>query len=455
MAKIFTPEGASGRAITELSCETVMGIGRALALILQNRNGRRAKILIGRDTRLSGEMLCASFAVGCCSAGANAHILGIVPTPAVSYLTEKYSADAGVMITACHNGYEYNGIRIFDSFGFPLSDDIFGEIERLVTCSPEEMKCTGGDDIGNIVYEKNAEWDYVRALIKQTEADLSRMRIAIDCANGAASTAAEKFFRGIGASITLINNTPDGKNINQDCGTVDLTALSQCVIDNRCHAGIAFDGDAGRCLMVDEKGNPLDGDRLTAVLAYAMKKAERLNSNTCVVSPTTNLGFFRWAKENGIVVSQTAEAGSRYIIERMLIGDYNLGGSASGHIVLLGLTKTADGMLAGAKILEILARSGKKLSELVSIYEPYPRFAINIDLRPEYVGRWQNVPALSEIITYCQQKLEGDGRVFVRESTTSPVLRIFAEGRDKELVWQYAQAIAKTAADYVGMEESE
>ena len=455
MSKLFTTEGVSGHAISELSCETVMGIGRALAMILQNRSGKRAKILIGRDTRLSGEILCAAFAAGCCSAGADVHVLGVIPTPAVSYLSERYSADAGVMISACHNGYEYNGIRIFGEHGYSLSDELWSEIERLVTRAPGEMKCSGGENIGKIVYEKNAEWDYVRALIKQIDADLGRMRVAIDCGNGAASTAAEKFYRGIGANIVLINNAPDGRNINKNCGTVDLAALSQCVIDNRCQVGIAFDGDAGRCLMVDEKGNALDGDRITSVLAYAMKKEERLNANTCVVSPTTNLGFFRWAKEQGIVVSQAPEAGIRYLEERMLLGEYNLAGSASGHIVLHGPSKTADGMLAGAKILEILALSHKKMSELVSMYEPYPRVAINVTIRPEYVGRWQNVPTLSEMITYCQQKLEGDGRVFVRESTTSPVLRISAEGRDKDTVWQYAQTIAKIAKDYVGMEETE
>ena len=453
MAKIFTDDGASGHAVTELTCETVMGIGRALATILSNRNGRRAKILIGRDTRLSGEILCASLASGCCSAGADAHILGIVPTPAVSYLCEKYQADAGVMLTASHNGYEYSGITVFDSRGFLLSTDLWQEIERLVTRAPGEMVPQGGEMIGSIREEKNAEWDYVRALLKQIDTDLDRMKIAIDCANGAVSTAAEKFFRGVGANIIMINNAPDGKNINENSGTVDLESLSQCVIQNRCQAGLAFDGDGGRCLMVDEKGQLLGGERLTAVLAYAMKNAESLHANTCVVSPTTNLGFFRWAKEQGIVVAQTKDVGLRQMLDMMNLGDYSLGGTASGHIIIRGISRTADGMLAGAKILELLKRSGKKLSELVSVFEPYPQVSINIPLLKEYCGRWQGVPALSEIISYCQQKLEGDGRVYVRESATSPVLRIVAEGRDKELVWQYAQAIAKTAVDYVGVEE--
>lgn len=455
MGKIFSSEGVSGRAVSELSLETVMGVGRALGTVLSKRSGRPAKILIGRDTRLSGEIFCAAFAAGCCSSGANAHILGVVPTPAVSYLCGKYSADAGVMLTACHNGYEYNGIHIFDSRGFMLSQELLGEIENLLVSDPEKSNPEGGEHIGSIIYEKNAEWDYVRALIKQIDADLDRMKIAIDCGNGAVSSAAEKFFRGVGANIILINNTPDGQNINRNCGTVDMESLSQCVLQNRCQAGIAFDGDGGRCLMVDEKGRQLKGESLTAVIAYALKNGEKLNANTCVVSPTTNLGFFRWAKEHGIVAAQTKEVGLRSILDYMNVGDYNFGGTASGHIVVRGVSRTADGMLAGAKILELMKKTGKKLSELVSIYEPYPQVVINVPLLKEYRGRWQNVPALSEIISYCQQKLEGDGRVFVRESATSPVLRILAEGRDKDIVWQYATAIAKTASDYVGVEVEE
>lgn len=453
MTKLFTSDGVSGRAVTEFTCEAAMQTGRALAILMQNRTGRRAKILIGRDTRISGEILTLSFAAGCCSAGADAHILGIVPTPAVSYLTEKYSADAGVVITASHNTYEFNGIRLFDSRGFSASPELIEEIDRLVIEAPEEAALSGGEQIGSIVYEKNAEWDYVRWLIKNTDADLSRMRIAIDCANGAACGTAEKFFRGVGATVILINNTPDGKNINQNCGTSDLEPLKQCVLDNRCQAGLVFDGDAGRCIMIDEKGQELDGDRMTALLAYSMKSEQRLAANTCVVSQITNLGFFRWAKENGIVVTTAPGVGSRYIVERMLFGDYNLGGGPSGHIVLSDYAKTADGQLAGAKILEILKRSGRKLSELASIYEPYPRMAINLPLRPEYVGRWQEVPEVSEIIDFCSQKLEGDGRVFVRESSTSPVLRIIVEGRDGEIVKQYAYAIAKIARDKVGYPE--
>ncbi len=452
--KAFTPDGVSGRAITEISCEMILRAGRALALILSNRLARKPKILIGRDTRISSDIFCAAFSAGCCSAGADAHILGVLPTAGVSELTKRYGADAGVMITAAHNSFEFNGIVFFGPDGGELRGEILSEVERLTFSDKAETLCSGGDNIGTITHEKNAEWDYVRGLLKETEADLARMRVVIDCANGAAYTAAEKFFRGIGAGITLINNAPDGKNINLSCGTTDLSSLSKAVIENRAHAGVALDGDGGRCLMVDEKGNPISGDIITAILADYMKREQKLAANTCVVSQTVNLGFFRWAKENGIVVSQAPEVGLRYIIERMETGDYNLGGSASGHTVF-GKKKTADGMLTAARILEVLSKSKKRMSELSALYEPYPRFTLNIPLRPEYRTRWQDVPALKEMISYCQQKLEGDGRVLVRESSTSPILRIIAEGRDKELVWQYAQAIAKTAADYVGTGETD
>ena len=454
MTKLFTSDGASGAAMTELSCETAVLIGRAMATVLRNRAGRKVKILIGRDTRLSGEILSLSLAAGCCSAGADVGLLGVIPTPAVSYLAEKYSADAGVMITATHNTYEFNGIKIFNSRGLYVSLEALAEIERLVTSAPNEMIPAGGEDIGRITQEKNAEWDYVRKLIKCVDGGLERMRIAVDCANGAACSTAEKFFRGIGAAeVKLINNEPDGLNINRGCGISDLEPLKKCIIENRCHAGVALDGDGGRCVILDEKGSVIDGDRITALLAYSMKAEQKLASNTCVVSQTANLGFFRWAKDNGIVVATAHGFGGRHITERMIAGDYSLGGSPSGHLVLLDCLKVSDGQLAAAKIFEISARTGRRMSELASIYEPYPQIVLNLPLRPEYSGRWQDVPAVSEMIEFCRRKLEGDGRVFVRESSTSPTLRIIAEGRDRETAWQYAQAIAKTVRDNVGLDE--
>ncbi len=452
---VFNPDGASGRAVTELSCEMMLKMGRAAALILSNRLAKKPTVLIGRDTRLSGEIFSAAFAAGFCSAGGDARILGVIPSAGTARLVRKYGADAGVMISAAHNSFEFNGVSFFGSDGRAAKAEVLGEIARLCASDSAETLCKGGEDIGRIINEKNAEWDYVRALIKSIDGDLVRMRVVVDCANGAAFSAAEKFFRGIGAGVTAINNTPDGKNINLGCGTENTDALIKAVAANRAHAGIALDGDGGRCIMCDERGNILGGDAITAILALDMKREQRLKANTCVVSQTTNLGFFRWAKENGIVVSQAPEVGLRYIMERMETGDYNLGGSASGHIVLGDMSTTADGLLASAKVLEVMAKTGKKLSELAAPYKPYPRFTVNIPLRPEYRRRWQDVPALKEMIDFCSSKLEGEGRVYVRESSTSPILRIYAEGREEEVVWQYAQAIAKTASDYVGTEESD
>ncbi len=453
MTRLFNEEGASGRAVTELSCEMMIKTGRALALTLLEKTGRKPKILIGRDTRLSSEILCAALTAGCCSAGADCVVLGVIPTPAVSYLTGRYSAEAGVMITAEHNPFEYNGIKLFGAGGDFLDRGLLEKTEKLALSQNAETRCRGGEDIGKIIYEDKAEWDYVRGLLKRIDADLRNIRVVIDCANGAGYLCAEKFFRGIGATVSLINNSPDGKNINSGCGAFDPDCLSKAVLSQRAHAGIALDGDGGRCVMADEKGNILKGDSITAIIATCLKAEGKLPSNGCVISPTMNLAFSNWAKSKGILISSAPDVGIRLMTERMKEFGYVLSGSESGHVVVG--RKAADGMLAGALVLQAMAVTGKKLSELAAGYEPYETISINIRLRPEYCGRWMDVPALRELIDYTQSKLEGSGRILVRESSASPILRILAEGRDRDVVWQYATAIKKTAVDYVGEEDTE
>lgn len=450
MGRLFGTDGARGVAITELTTETAMLIGKAAALTLSAKNHHKAKILIGKDTRISGDVLEAALVAGICSVGADVHILGVIPTPAVAYLTTKYGADAGVVISASHNSYEFNGIKLFASTGYKLPDDVEAEIEALVLDSPEKLMGEGNDSIGRVIYEKNAEWDYVRHLIKKIDTDLNRMKVAIDCANGASYSCAEKFFKGIGANAIFINNTPNGTNINDNCGSTHLEMLKKTVVENRCVAGVAFDGDADRCLIVDEKGEIVDGDKMIALLALDMKNREQLNANTCVVTQMTNLGFFRWAKENGIVVSTSSKIGDRYVLERMLLGGYNLGGEQSGHIILTDCGTTGDGELSGAKVLEILAHSGKKLSELANVFTPYPQLLLNVKLRPECKGTWNKVDEINEIINFCQEKLSSDGRVFVRESGTEPLVRVMVEAKDKDITYQYAHAIAKVVKDHLG-----
>lgn len=453
MTKLFNDEGASGRAITELSCEMMIKTGRALALTLLKKSGRKPKILIGRDTRISSEILTAALSAGCCSAGADSVVLGVIPTPAVSCLCTKYSADAGVMISAEHNSFEYNGIKLFGPDGGIIDSGLLEEIDSLTLSKNAETQCRGGEDIGSIKSEERAEWDYVRSLLKRIETDLKSLRVVIDCANGAAYLCAEKFFRGLGATVTLINNKPDGKNINAGSGAFEPESMIQAVLSSRAHVGISLDGDGGRCVMADEKGNLLKGDSITAIISKNMKQEGRLPSNGCVISPTMNLAFSSWAKEQGIVITTAPEVGIKQLSKRMREYGYKLGGSESGHVIVGG--RVADGMLAGALVLEIMAKTHMKLSELAKDYTPYESFAVNLRLRREYCGRWADVPALKEMIEYCQTKLEGNGRILVREAATSPILRILAEGRDRELVWQYASAIKRTAIDYVGEEDTE
>lgn len=450
MGRLFGTDGVRGVAISELTTEAAMLIGRAAAVTLAKNSRHKAKILIGKDTRVSCDVLESALIAGICSVGADVHTIGILPTPAVAYLTVKYGADAGIMITASHNSFEFNGIKIFSASGYKLPDEVEEEIERLVFDAQDEMQPTGNDNLGKVIFEKNAEWDYVRYLLKYIDSDLSRMRVVIDCANGAAYSCAEKFFNGIGASVVMINNKPNGININLECGSNNPELLSKAVLDNHANVGLAFDGDGDRCLVVDEKGNVIDGDNIIALLALSMKNEGKLRSNTCVVTQMTNLGFFKWAKENGIVVSTAPKVGSGYVLERMISDNYNLGGEQSGHIVLGDLETTGDGELTGAKILEILKKSGKKMSELGKVFEPYPQILLNVRIRQEYRGIWRQIPDIVEMIDYCCEKLADDGRIFVRESGTEPVIRIMAEGRSEEAIYQYANAIAKIVKNRLG-----
>lgn len=450
---VFTRDGVCGRAVTSLSCEDMIKIGRAMGIIYSNRTAGKAKIVICRDTRVSGEILAAAFTAGCCSAGADVLQAGILPTAAAPFLVRKYKADAAISVSAAHNSYEINGMKIFDGHGEAVPAEIFDEIKRIYYSEDGGLsQCTGGANIGKIIQAKDAEWDYVRALIKEVSGDLSKTRIVIDCANGAASTCAEKFFRGIGAQITLINNEPDGFNINKNCGVQDMSGLVSSVIKTRAHVGIALDGDGGRCLMVDKEGNILGGDSITVIISSDMKEKGTLSGNTVVVSPTVNWAFYKWSDAHEIVTMQTKEPGDAGIAERMKECSYTLGGSESGHILINGYV--SDGMLTAGKVLDIMAHSHKELSKLVEDYKPYHMYTLNVPLLHEYCGRWDSVPKLKEMIDFCQKKLEGDGRIYVRESSASEILRITAEGRDEELIKQYAIAIARTAEECVGMEEA-
>ncbi len=429
MGRLFGTDGARGVAITELTCELAMEIGRAAALVLTKKADHKAKILIGKDTRISSDVLEAALCAGICSVGADAEILGVVPTPAVAYLVKERKADAGVMISASHNSVEFNGIKLFSSTGYKLSDEIEEEIERLILDNPEEIELKSHTDIGRITYSETAAADYIEHVKNSISTDLSGLRIALDCANGSSSATARQLFEGLGADVKLISAEPDGTNINKNCGSTHMENLMAFVVENSCDCGLAFDGDADRCLAVDEKGELIDGDKLIAICAKAYKEQGRLKNNAAVVTVMTNLGYRHFAAENNIDTI-TAAVGDRYVLEKMLDGGYNIGGEQSGHIIFLDDATTGDGQLSGVKVLEILKNSGKKMSELADIMYKFPQVMINVRITPKDKEMWKNDRAITDLIEAHEKTLGDSGRILVRESGTEPLIRVMIEGKD-------------------------
>lgn len=449
MGRLFGTDGARGVAITELTCETAMNIGRAAAIVLTKRTKHKPTIFIGKDTRISSDVLEAALAAGICSVGANVQILGVVPTPAVAALVQQKKADAGVMISASHNSFEFNGIKLFSSTGYKLSDDIEEEIEELILDKPQEMKLVSDVEVGKITYYRDAQTDYIRYIMKCIKGNLTGLRIALDCANGSASATAKRLFEGLGASVYVINASPNGVNINDNCGSTHINNLMQFVVDKKCHAGLAFDGDADRCLAVDENGELIDGDKLIAICAKAYKEKGKLKKDTAVVTVMSNLGFKYFAKDNDIKM-QTTKVGDRYVLEKMLEGGYNLGGEQSGHIIFLDEANTGDGQLSGAKILEILAESGKKMSELASVMEHFPQVMINVKISPRDKEVWKNDSQITDLIEQYESELGDSGRILVRESGTEPLIRVMLEGRDFSQINKFAVDIADKIKERTG-----
>ncbi|MGN0633074.1 MAG: phosphoglucosamine mutase [Oscillospiraceae bacterium] len=442
MGRLFGTDGARGVAITELTCELAMNIGRAAALVLAKTTDHAPKIIIGKDTRISGGVLEAALAAGICSVGANAHLLGVVPTPAVAMLVKKYGADAGVMISASHNSVEFNGIKLFSSTGFKLSDNVEEEIEELILDTPEKMQLKDGCDIGRIIYETNAAKDYIDFIIGSAKRRLDGIKAAVDCANGSACATARQIFEGLGADCVFIHNNADGTNINENCGSTHIEDLKKTVVENGCDIGLAFDGDADRCLAVDEKGELIDGDKLLAIFSKHMKSSGTLRNDTCVVTVMTNIGFFKFAESEGINAKTTA-VGDRYVLEEMLENGYNLGGEQSGHIIMLDHANTGDGELTGVKLLCILSETGKKASELASCMECFPQVLVNVKITADKKGMWNKTAAVTDEIAAIEKTLGSNGRILVRESGTEPLVRVMLEGRNIDEITAYANKVAE------------
>lgn len=442
MGRIFGTDGARGVAITELTCERAMEIGRAAAHVLTKECGnKQPRILVGMDTRISSKILEAALSAGLASVGAQVEQLGVVPTPAVAYLVKKYNADAGVMISASHNSVEYNGIKLFSGEGFKLPDSVEEEIEALILDRPDEITLMEGTAVGRIMRRSNAANDYIEHIRECIGADLTGMNVAFDCANGSSAATAEKLFTSMGVSGQFIGNSPDGTNINDKCGSTYMSNLSEYVKNNKVDVAFAFDGDADRCLAVDENGKVVDGDRIIAVVSKYLKDNGMLKGDTAVVTVMSNLGFHNFMRENGIKTI-CSKVGDRYVLEDMQKGGYNIGGEQSGHIILLDYATTGDGQMTAAMLLKVMKETGKKLSELVCDIKDYPQLLVNVKITEQSKGKWSSTPSIMECIDLAEREFSGEGRVLVRESGTEPLVRVMLEGKDMDMVTRLTNMIA-------------
>ena len=442
MGKYFGTDGVRGVAGVDLTCELAMKIGRGAAAVLTEKTGRRPRILIGKDTRQSGDMLEAALTAGLCSVGADVESLGVLPTPAVAYLVRKYKADAGVVISASHNPMEFNGIKIFAGTGYKLPDEVEEQIEAHIDNDCKDIPLAVGEEIGTVSLRSDGLRDYVDHLYEAIGGDLSGLNLCIDCANGAAAAVAQKLFPRLGAKCTFIGVSPDGKNINKEVGSTHLENLEKAVVDGGYDCGIAFDGDADRCLACDEKGREIDGDKIIALLAMMMKEKGRLDGDTAVVTVMSNLGFIKYMEAQGIHTEKTA-VGDRYVLENMREHGYAVGGEQSGHVILLHHATTGDGELTAGKLLKLLASSGKKMSELNGIYAQFPQVLVNVEANAAQKAAYKEDEVLAGFIENEQQKLMGMGRVLVRVSGTEPKIRVMVEGEDLDAIHACARRIVE------------
>ena len=449
MGRLFGTDGVRGIANSELTCELAMKLGRAAAIVLSNNARRRPLFVIGMDTRISSEMLSSALTAGLCSVGADVLMLGVVPTPAVAYLIGKYKADAGVMISASHNSAEFNGIKIFSGDGYKLPEVLEEEIEELVLGDQIEFKTLIGADVGKVTYAKNAAKDYIDHLKSTIPTSLEGLNIAVDCANGSASATAKDLFEQLGANATILYSEPDGININESCGSTHIEALSKYVVENKLDMGVAFDGDADRCLCVDEKGELIDGDQIIAICSKDMFERGKLAKNTVIGTILTNMGFIKYCEENNLNFIAT-KVGDKYVLEEMLLAEYNLGGEQSGHIIFREFATTGDGELTAIQLLSLVKRSGQKLSKLAKIMKKYPQVSINVPVTQEGKVKFYTNKAVKAAQDKAKEELKDIGRIVVRPSGTEPKLRVMVECEDEALMNKVANEVAEVIKAEIG-----
>ncbi|MBP5662368.1 MAG: phosphoglucosamine mutase [Clostridia bacterium] len=440
--RLFGTDGVRGVANSELTPLLAFELGRAGATVLTS-DIHRPKILIGRDTRISGTMLESALIAGIMSVGADALIAGVVPTPGVAYLTRYYKADAGVMISASHNSVEFNGIKFFDSNGYKLPDETEDRIQQLIESG--EMPSPTGVEVGRSIYMKHAKDEYMSFLVSTLDVRLDGIKVVLDCANGASSEIAPQLFRSLGAEVYPFYFMPDGTDINKNCGSTHPERICELVREIGADVGLAFDGDADRLIACDERGVEIDGDHVLAVCGRMLKNEGRLKKNTIVGTVMSNMGLDIFADQNGLTLEKTG-VGDRYVLEKMLEKDYTLGGEKSGHVIFREFNTTGDGMMSALQLLRAKVLAGQELSELAKDMKNLPQVLVNVEVENEKKDLYKTDPAILDEIRKAEEALTGHGRTLIRASGTEPLIRVMLEGDNVQEIDRYALAIARTVA---------
>ena len=442
MGKLFGTDGIRGIVGETLTADMAYRVGKAVAAVLAEDKKGAPEITIGKDTRISSDMLESALIAGICSVGGNVIPLGVIPTPAVAYLTIQRKADAGIMVSASHNPYEHNGIKVFNSRGYKLSDETEARVEALLLSDAPIMEKTGGE-IGRMIRGmREAHENYIDHLCATVEDDLSGLRVCVDCANGAASSTAPDLFRRFKARTDIMHAVPNGININNRCGSTHLESLQETVVNDGYDIGVAYDGDADRCLMLDEKGNIIDGDKIMAVCAMDMRRAGKLNGNAIVATVMSNLGLHEFCQREKIQLVCT-DVGDRHVLEEMLACGYCIGGEQSGHMIYTEYATTGDGELTSLQFLQILKRSGKRASELVSCCAQYPQVLVNVPVASRRGAKEEIMASevLAAAIRKQEEKLGQEGRILLRPSGTEALIRVMVEAKTEEMAHYYAEEL--------------
>lgn len=441
MSRLFGTDGVRGIANEELTPLLAMQLGQAGAYVLTRENEHKPTIMVGCDTRISGGMLANALMAGACSVGANCVYVGVMPTPAIAYLTKKYKVEAGVVVSASHNPVEFNGIKFFDGNGYKLPDELEDEIEELIKNGMKDVKFPTGASVGKVKYRTDAREEYINHSIKAVNVNLRGLKIVLDCAEGASYYTSTEALKELGGEIAAIHNNPDGTNINANCGSTHMEELQARVVYEKANIGLAFDGDADRLLAVDENGAIVDGDQIMAIIGNHMKKQGKLKKNRIVATIMSNLGFFQMGEKNGIKIEQT-KVGDRYVLERMKEIGASLGGEQSGHIIFLDENTTGDGLLSALHLLEVMVETGKPLSELAKVMEVMPQALVNAKVPNHKKEKYMDYPEIAEAIRELDKKFGSEGRVLIRPSGTEPMVRVMIEGKDKRVLNEEAEKLA-------------